>query len=280
MSRLFRLPVRHRIVSRMAGIQSARIRSISSSRPGASESFAYILAYVEQGDTPKFDSVYVMNKSVGRDLLAGYSKPGAVDAAFSRVGEYWDALLSRFQSKTPDPHASRMLNIWNQYQCMATFNLSRSASLFETGIGRGMGFRDSNQDLLGFVHMIPERARERILDLAATQLSDGTCYHQYQPLTKKGNAEIGGNFNDDPLWLILSTVAYVKETGDVTILDEPSATLTSRVVKIRCFTIWRQRSAIRCATAGRMVCRLLAMQTGTTASTSTASAPNRTSPSS
>jgi len=187
--------------------------------PGASESFAFILAYVEQGDEPKFDKRFVMNKSVGRAELERYSRPGAVDAAFAKVEAYWDNLLARFQTECPDPHASRMLNTWNQYQCMATFNLSRSASLFETGIGRGMGFRDSNQDILGFVHMIPERARQRILDIASTQLVDGTCYHQYQPLTKKGNAEIGGNFNDDHLWLVLSTASYLRETGDRSILD-------------------------------------------------------------
>jgi len=122
---------------------------------------------------------------------------------------------------SPDPHANRMANTWNQYQCMATFNMSRSASLYETGIGRGMGFRDSNQDLLGFVHMIPGRARERILDIAATQLSDGTCYHQYQPLTKKGNADVGGDFYDDHLWLVLSVASYIKESGDTGILDAP-----------------------------------------------------------
>jgi cellobiose phosphorylase len=116
-----------------------------------------------------------------------------------------------------------MVNIWNAYQCMVTFNMSRSASYFESGIGRGMGFRDSNQDLLGFVHMIPERARERILDLAATQLPSGGAYHQYQPLTKRGNNDVGGNFNDDPLWLILGVAAYLKESGDWSILDEPVA---------------------------------------------------------
>lgn len=188
---------------------------------GAEESFAYLLAYVEQGDRPKFARRYVMNKEVGQAVVARYSQPGAVDRAFQQVKSYWEGLLSRFQVECPDPHASRMLNTWNQYQCMVTFNLSRSASLFETGIGRGMGYRDSNQDILGFVHMIPERARRRLLDLAGTQLSDGTCYHQYQPLTKKGNAEIGGHFNDDPLWLILASVAYIKETGDKSILSEP-----------------------------------------------------------
>jgi len=188
--------------------------------PGASESFTYLLAYIDQGDLPKFDAPYVMNKTKGRELVARYSQPGATEAAFARLSSYWEKNLSAFQANCPNEHAQRMLNTWNQYQCMATFNLSRSASLYETGIGRGMGFRDSNQDLLGFVHMIPERARQRILDIAGTQLSDGTCYHQYQPLTKKGNAEIGGDFYDDHLWLILSTCAYIKETGDSSILDE------------------------------------------------------------
>ena len=189
--------------------------------PGASETFSFILAYVDQGQLPKFDKPYVMNKTKGREILAKYQKPGSVDEALKSVQSMWRRLLSKFQVECPDPHASRMLNTWNQYQCMATFNLSRSASLYETGIGRGMGFRDSNQDLLGFVHLIPERARQRILDIAATQLSDGTCYHQYQPLTKKGNAEVGGDFYDDHLWLILSTCSYIKETGDTSILEAP-----------------------------------------------------------
>ena len=133
---------------------------------------------------------------------------------------YWDRLLGILNVSTPDEKVNRMVNIWNQYQCMVTFNLSRSASYFESGIGRGMGFRDSNQDVLGFVHQIPDRARERIIDIASTQFPDGGCYHQYQPLTKKGNADIGGDFSDDPLWLILSVSAYIKETGDWTILDE------------------------------------------------------------
>jgi cellobiose phosphorylase len=192
---------------------------------GASETFSFILAYVDHDlakfNGKKFDAPFVMNKALGRAIVEKYSKPGAVDEAFQRLASYWDNLLTKFQIDCPNEHANRMLNTWNQYQCMATFNLSRSASMYETGIGRGMGFRDSNQDLLGFVHMIPSRARERILDIAATQLSDGTCYHQYQPLTKKGNAEIGGDFYDDHLWLVLSTCAYIKESGDFSILQAP-----------------------------------------------------------
>ena len=191
-------------------------------KPGAEETFAFVLAYVEQGSLPKFDAPFVMNKSKGRAILARYADLGTIDAAFAALRARWDELLSFYQApKVPNEHLRRMVNVWNQYQVMATFNLSRSTSGYETGIGRGMGYRDSNQDLLGFVHLDPRRSRQRLLDIASTQLADGTCYHQYQPLTKKGNADIGGGFNDDPLWLILATCAYIRETGDATILDEP-----------------------------------------------------------
>jgi cellobiose phosphorylase len=142
-----------------------------------------------------------------------------VQEAFDSLRQYWDTVLVIYQVKTPDKHTNRMVNIWNAYQCMATFNMSRSASFYESGVGRGLGFRDSNQDLLGFVQMVPERARERVLDLAATQLESGGAYHQFQPLTKRGNNDIGSNFNDDPLWLIIGVDAYIKETGDWSILD-------------------------------------------------------------
>jgi len=189
--------------------------------PGGEESFAFVLAYVDNDGVDRFEWPAVVNKERGRALVERYTREGAVDEAFDGVRAFWDDLLSTFEVDCPDEHAQRMANVWNPYQCMATFNLSRAASLFESGIGRGMGFRDSNQDVLGFVHLIPDRARQRILDLAGTQLSDGTCFHQYQPLTKQGNDAIGGDFYDDHLWLILSTCAYVKETGDVALLDEP-----------------------------------------------------------
>lgn len=187
--------------------------------PGETTSFSFILAYVVV-DGPKYVAPHVINKANAKKILDKYATDAAVDKAFAAVKAIWDKNLSAFQLETPCPIMNRMGNAWNQAQCMATFNLSRSASLFESGIGRGMGYRDSNQDLLGFVHMVPDRARQRILDIAATQMSSGLCFHQYQPLTKKGNNEIGGGFMDDHLWLILSTTAYIKETGDDSILSE------------------------------------------------------------
>ena len=187
--------------------------------PGESKDLVFLLGYVENSQDEKWESKNVINKKKAEEMIHKFKHTEAVDHAFAELAEYWDGLLSKYIVKSSEKKMDRMVNIWNQYQCMVTFNLSRSASYFESGIGRGMGFRDSNQDLLGFVHQIPDRARERIIDLASTQLEDGGAYHQYQPLTKKGNNEIGGNFNDDPLWLILAVVAYIKETGDFDILE-------------------------------------------------------------
>jgi cellobiose phosphorylase len=191
--------------------------------PGGQKKIIFLLGYDENPKDNKFDphGSQLINKKTVLPIIEHYSNVDEVEKAFVALGEYWDALLGKFTVSTPDEHTDRMVNIWNIYQNMITFNMSRSASYFESGIGRGMGFRDSNQDLLGFVHLIPERARERILDLAATQLPSGGAYHQYQPLTKRGNNDVGGNFNDDPLWLVLAVVAYLKESGDWSILDVP-----------------------------------------------------------
>ena len=198
---------------------------------GESKDFIFLLGYVENEQEEKFSqategllhsgSSPIINKEKAQTMMAAFGSTEKVDAAFAELKAYWDRLLDIYVVKSEEEKMDRMVNIWNQYQCMVTFNMSRSASFFESGIGRGMGFRDSNQDLVGFVHQIPERARERIIDIASTQFPDGGCYHQYQPLTKRGNNDIGGGFNDDPMWLIFGTVAYIKETGDFSILDEP-----------------------------------------------------------
>ncbi|UCD61923.1 MAG: glycosyl transferase [Flavobacteriaceae bacterium] len=189
-------------------------------KPGEEKELIFMLGYVEVEKDNKWESKSVINKQPAQEMIAAYDTSEKVNKALEDLRVYWDNLLGKISIESGDARLDRMVNIWNQYQCMVTFNMSRSASFFESGIGRGMGFRDSNQDLIGFVHQIPERARERIYDIASTQFEDGSCYHQYQPLTKKGNAAVGGNFNDDPLWLILSTTAYIKETGDFSLLDE------------------------------------------------------------
>ncbi len=189
-------------------------------QPGQSCSLLFGLGYIENPAAEKWAAPGVINKTRAEAMMARYADSASFDGAMEKLCACWDTLLNKYRVVTGDKRLDRMVNIWNQYQCMVTFNMSRSASYYESGMGRGMGFRDSCQDLLGFVHMIPERARERILDIAATQFPDGSAYHQYQPLTKKGNLAVGSGFNDDPLWLIAGTDAYLRETGDWGILDE------------------------------------------------------------
>jgi len=201
-----------------------------SLKPGQTKRLHFVLGYIENPQQEKFTSPGVINKTGFYETIANFRTTSQVDAKLKELKKFWADALSGYQVKmdsTSSPqvsneHVKRMANIWNQYQCMVTFNLSRSASSFETGVSRGLGFRDSNQDILGFVHIVPERARRRIIDLASTQNRDGSCYHQYQPLTRKGNTAVGTGFSDDPLWLIVSTAAYIKETGDWTILDVPA----------------------------------------------------------
>jgi cellobiose phosphorylase len=187
--------------------------------PGEQKKYVFVLGYVENPEDEKWQKPNVINKRRAREMIAALASPEQVEVALQQLKDEWSSLLSAYVVDSPDEKLNRMVNIWNPYQCMVTFNMSRSASYFETGIGRGMGFRDSNQDLLGFVHLVPDRARERIIDIASTQFEDGSAYHQYQPLTKRGNNDVGSGFNDDPMWLVLAVCAYVKETGDYAILD-------------------------------------------------------------
>lgn len=189
--------------------------------PGEHQSIIFLLGYAENPLEEKWTAPNILNKSRARELFTKYASKPQVDVAFRALSEYWTSLLGQFHLESGNAKLDRMVNVWNQYQCMVTFNMSRSASYFESGTGRGMGCRDSCQDILGFVHLIPSRARQRILDISATQFKDGSVYHQYQPLTKKGNLEVGSGFNDDPLWLIAAVTAYLRETGDFSILDEP-----------------------------------------------------------
>lgn len=187
--------------------------------PGETRELVFVLGYAENRVNDKWAADGSLNKTVARKVMEKYATAKAVENAFQGLSAYWNDLLSVFMVESPDEKLNRMVNVWNPYQSMVTFNLSRSASFFESGIGRGIGFRDSNQDIAGFVGMVPDRARQRILDLAATQMADGSAFHQYQPLTKQGNSDIGSGFNDDPLWMIYSVISYIKEIGDLDILN-------------------------------------------------------------
>ena len=190
--------------------------------PNEEKTLVFQIGYVENEEDKKFIAPSVINKEKAYLLQEKYQTKENVLAALKDLKKCWSDMLEKIHVESGNDKFDRMVNIWNQYQCMVTFNMSRSASYYESGTGRGMGFRDSCQDLYGFLHLIPEKSRERIIDIASIQFKDGSTYHQYQPLTKRGNADIGGGFNDDPLWLVGAVAQYIKETGDATILNEPT----------------------------------------------------------
>ena len=191
-------------------------------KAGESYEASFVVGYGKNPRDQKFIEPGIIRKNDAKRVMAKFASPESVDAALQELRAYWDELFGKYTLQSGNEKLDRMVNIWHQYQCMVTFNLSRSASYYETGTGRGMGFRDSCQDLFGFVHIVPDRARERIIDIASVQFEDGSTYHQYQPLTKRGNNDIGGGFNDDPLWLVGAVCAYIRETGDFEILKHPT----------------------------------------------------------
>jgi len=188
--------------------------------PGQEADFVFLLGYVENPEEAKWTAPGRPNLERALLLRSRFDTKEKVVTALGVLRTRWDDLLGRFTLTSGDEKLDRMVNIWNQYQCMVTCNMARSASYFESGIGRGIGFRDTSQDLLGCVHQVPDRVRQRLYDVASTQFADGGAWHQYQPLTKRGNADVGGGFNDDPLWLILGVAGYLKETGDWGFLDQ------------------------------------------------------------
>ncbi len=160
-------------------------------------------------------------------VVARYAEPRAVDEALADLRADWDAYLSRFTVETPDPEMNAMLNFWNQVQCRTTLYWSRFVSGYESGLGRGMGTRDSGQDTLGTMHTVPDHARRMLTRIWEMQFNDGHTWHQFFPLTGEGGPGLAGEFptwpqwfSDDHLWLVISVCAYLRETGDFDYLRE------------------------------------------------------------
>ena len=161
-------------------------------------------------------------------VVGRFSDLAEVEVARARMRADWDAYLGRFTIETPDADTNAMLGFWNQVQCRTTLYWSRFVSGYETGLGRGMGTRDSGQDTLGIVHAAPEHARQMLSRTWEMQFRDGHTWHLFFPLSGEGGTGLAAEypeypqwFSDDHLWLVIATCAYVRETGDLAFLDRP-----------------------------------------------------------
>ena len=155
-----------------------------------------------------------------------YRRPDEIDAAFENQNRFWDGYLEKCQVQTPDPSLDRMINVHNPRQCYITLNWSRYLSLYQLGYGeRGIGFRDSSQDVMGILGNAPSEGKALMRSLLRVQKRNGSAMHQFNPLTMVGaTGEAEGEspryYSDDHLWIIQAVAAYVKETGDVAFLHE------------------------------------------------------------
>ncbi|MFB6163082.1 MAG: GH36-type glycosyl hydrolase domain-containing protein, partial [Halococcoides sp.] len=179
---------------------------------------------LEPGESERI--IYLTAPEADDRVIDEYTDPDAVDRAFEDLAADWDDYLSTMTVDTPDEKLNAMLNVWNPIQCRSTLYWSRSASLYQAGLGRGMGTRDSGQDTLSIVHAVPDQVRETLEMLWGLQFADGHTWHQVYPLSGEGDVGIANEepekpqwFSDDHLWLVLGTVQYVKETGDTEFLD-------------------------------------------------------------
>ncbi len=159
--------------------------------------------------------------------IVKYKDEKAVDTAFLNLGEFWNKYLNKAQFKTPDANFNTMINIHNPRQCHTTLNWSRYLSLYQLGLGaRGLGFRDSSQDVMGILANVPDDGRKLMEKLLSVQKPNGAAMHQFFPLTMEANEgdsrdEEGHKFyGDDHLWIILAVSEYLKETGDYDFLQK------------------------------------------------------------
>ncbi len=160
-------------------------------------------------------------------LLERYRHPARVEEAWRDLRADWDAFLGCFTVDTPDPLMNALLSLWNPLQCRTTFHWSRFVSAYETGLGRGLGTRDTAQDVLAIAHSMPAEARSRLSTVWGLQFQDGHAWHQFFPLSGQGGPGLAGEFPgwpqwfcDDALWLVIATCAYLRETGDLAYLEQ------------------------------------------------------------
>jgi cellobiose phosphorylase len=184
-------------------------------QPGESKRFRVLLT---QQEGKRQDSL-----AKARAAFAAYESDAQSDAALAGMRKYWDDYLGKLQVKTPSPALDSMVNVHNPRQCFMTKNWSRDLSLYQLGFGgRGIGFRDSSQDVMGVVASMPEEARELLEKLLSVQKPDGSAMHQFYASTMEANegdsrehTDRPDYYGDDQLWIVLAVCAYLKETGDL-----------------------------------------------------------------
>lgn len=157
--------------------------------------------------------------TTGAQVRAEFGNPARARAELERVRGHWHSRLDNLTVQTPDAEFNSMVNVWNPYNCLITYAWSRAASLVYNGERDGLGFRDTVQDLLGVVPLIPEEARERLELMLTGQFANGGALPVVRPFEHRPGHETPPRpeefRSDDCLWFFQTVPEYVKETGDL-----------------------------------------------------------------
>jgi cellobiose phosphorylase len=212
------------------GLLQPELSSADSLRADNISAALHHLGVVPPGETRRLITQLGQAKDLdaARPDIERFRRPEAVEDELANLGAFWDEYLSAFQVETPDPFMNVMLNVHNPRQCYVTRAWSRYLSYYQLGLGaRGIGVRDSSQDVMAVLASAPEEAKDFLRTLLSFQKRDGSSLHQFNPLTLEGSigdsAEMEDRphyYSDDHLWGILAATAYMKETGDLGFLDE------------------------------------------------------------
>ena len=212
------------------GLHAAELSNYEAHRGDNIAALLHHLGVIRPGESKRLITQLGQEVSVAAalPLVRRYRDGRKVDAALEEMARFWDGYLSTMQVETPDINMNRMLNVYNPRQCHVTQNWSRYLSLYQLGCGlRGIGFRDTAQDVMGVMAHASAEARVLIEMLLSVQRGNGSAFHQFNPLTMIANAgdsrEVEGApdyYGDDHLWIVLAIAAYLKETGDLSFLDK------------------------------------------------------------
>ncbi len=211
-------------------LQNAHLSNSIATRGDNIAALLHRTGVLQPGETREIITLLGQAASLAeaQPVIDRYRQPKAVEGALREQATFWDQYLSRQQVKTPDPALNSMLNIHNPHQCYITLNWSRYLSMYQLGYGaRGIGCRDSSQDAMGVVTLAPAETLSLIRKLLSIQRRDGSAYHQFNPLSME--ASEGDSleredrlhyYSDDHLWIVLAVTAYIKETGNLNVLNE------------------------------------------------------------
>ncbi len=194
------------------GQPCAALHNRVSVAPGGERRLGFFLGAAPEA-CPKFPQALAAMKGA----LSALRAEGAIDEQRQKLDAWWAEHLAAFEGDIPDADARRQINLWTPVQCVHTARYSRAVNTWAPGV-RGVGFRDTCQDMLSMATRKPDWARRELLFLLSQQFADGHTVHTSFPEDAAPPEE--SLRSDDHLWPVMLAHALVCETGEPALLRQ------------------------------------------------------------